>query len=154
MRRTPAHSPLLLEWSFADRLRKVRRDVAKVGQAEFAQALDVKLKAYSAWESGKNTPRELVAIAKRIELVTGVSASWMLGVTDVVQVPLRTGTEGGVSAGVSGRCPRTNPRVVIPFPQASRMRRGYHSRKDIAIKRGVRPPTAENSGHPYAAPVA
>lgn len=70
-------------------------------------------------------------------------------------VPVRmTGTEGGVSAGVSGRCPRTNPRVVIPFPQAGRMRRGYHSRQDIAIKRGVRPPAAENNGHPHAVPVA
>jgi hypothetical protein len=69
-------------------------------------------------------------------------------------VPSRTGTEGSVSAGVSGRCPRTNPRIVIPFPQAGRMRRGYHSRQAIAIKRGVRPPAAENNGHPYAAPVA
>lgn len=73
---------------------------------------------------------------------------------ELVQVPSRTGTEGGVSAGVSGRCPRTNPRVVIPFPQAGKMRRGYHSRQDIAIKRGVRPPAAENNGHPHAVPVA
>lgn len=70
-------------------------------------------------------------------------------------VPSRTGTEGGVSAGVSERCPRTNPRVVIPFPQIRGTRRGYRSRRTLAaIKRGVRPAAAMNTGHPYAAPVA
>jgi DNA-binding XRE family transcriptional regulator len=89
--------------------------------------------------------------------VFGVTAQELIGDTSALvasAAPTRTGTEGGVSAGVSGRCPRTNPRVVIPFPQAGRMRRGYHSRRDIAIKRGVRPPAAENNGHPYATPVA
>lgn len=71
-------------------------------------------------------------------------------------VPVRmTGTETRVSTGVSGRCPRTNPRVVVPFSQVRRRRRGYHSKRIIAaIKRGVRPETAPNTGHPYAAPVA
>jgi DNA-binding XRE family transcriptional regulator len=115
MRHTPAHTPQTLEWSFADRLRKVRRDVAKVGQAEFAQALDVKLKAYSAWESGKNTPRELVAIAKRIELVTGVPASWMLGISEVV-FPAATGTDAPQRKTTVWYSPRKS-RTVVPFPQ-------------------------------------
>lgn len=90
--------------------------------------------------------------------VFGVSPGDMLAdATDLVSisVPARTGTEGVVSRGVSGRCPRTNPRVVVPFSQVRRRRRGYHSKRIIAaIKRGVRPETAPNTGHPYAAPVA
>lgn len=92
MKNTAALNPALLEWSFADRLRKVRREVADATQEEFAAALDVPLKAYGAWEAGRNTPREIVAIAKRIELVTGVPATWMLGISDVV-VPAATGTD-------------------------------------------------------------
>jgi hypothetical protein len=90
--------------------------------------------------------------------VFGVTPADLIGdVTRLVNVarPLMTGTEGGVITGVSGRCPRTNPRVVIPFPQAGKVRRGYHSRRIIAaIKRGVRPETAPNTGHPIAVPVA
>jgi DNA-binding XRE family transcriptional regulator len=92
MKNTGALNPALLDWSFADRLRKVRRDVADATQEEFAAALDVPLKAYGAWEAGRNTPREVVAIAKRIELVTGVPAAWMLGL-DTPFSPARTGTD-------------------------------------------------------------
>lgn len=117
MKNTVALNPALLEWSFADRLRKVRREVADATQEEFAAALDVPLKAYGAWEAGRNTPREVVALAKRIELVTGVPAAWMLGITDVV-VPAATGTDDHRS--------RTTPRyvgreygTVVPFPLVS-----------------------------------
>lgn len=92
MKNTAVLNPALLEWSFADRLRKVRREVAEATQEEFAAALDVPLKAYGAWEAGRNTPREIVAIAKRIELVIGVPATWMLGISDVV-APAATGTD-------------------------------------------------------------
>lgn len=115
MRHTTALNPSALEWSFADRLRKVRRDVAQTGQAEFAQALNVNLKAYSAWESGKNTPRELVAIAKRIELVTGVPATWMLGISEVV-APAATGTDGQAKKTTVWYSPEKS-RTVVPFPQ-------------------------------------
>lgn len=102
--------------------------------------------------------RWAVADLQELADVFGVSPGDMLAdATDLVSisVPARTGTEGVVSRGVSGRCPRTNPRVVVPFSQVRRRRRGYHSKRIIAaIKRGVRPETAPNTGHPYAAPVA
>lgn len=71
---------------------------------------------------------------------------------ELVQVPSRTGTEGGVSAGVSGRCPGTNARMITTFALLKRTRRGYHSRT-AAIKKGVRPADGR-PGHPNAAPVA
>lgn len=67
-------------------------------------------------------------------------------------VPSRTGTEGSVSAGVSGRCPRTNSRMISTFALLKRPGRGYHSRT-AAIKKGVRP-ADRRPGHPSAAPVA
>jgi hypothetical protein len=94
----------------------------------------------------------------KLAAIFGVTAQALIGDTSALVAatsPIRTGTEGGVSAGVSGRCPRTNPRVVVPFPQVQRRRRGYHSKRiAAAIKRGVRPESAPNTGHPYAAPVA
>jgi transcriptional regulator with XRE-family HTH domain len=65
-------------WTFADRLRKVRRE-AGLSQAEFAAQIGVKDKAYGAWEIGANNPSDIVAVAQRIELAFGVPAAWMLG---------------------------------------------------------------------------
>lgn len=41
------------EFSFGDRIRKIRREVAQ---------------AYSAWESGRTKPDDIVAVAKRIAI--------------------------------------------------------------------------------------
>ena len=43
-------------WSFGDKLRKVRRDVARVSQATMAGILNVNPATYSAWEGGRSTP--------------------------------------------------------------------------------------------------
>ena len=71
-------------WSVADRLRKIRREVAHLDQGAFAEAIGVKADRYGAWESGRNgVPSDiLVPLAKRIELVTGVPAEWTVGLMD------------------------------------------------------------------------
>ncbi|URC18077.1 helix-turn-helix DNA binding domain protein [Arthrobacter phage Cole] len=38
--------------------------------------------AYSHWEAGRNTPRNLVTVAQRIEMLTGIPATWTLGLMD------------------------------------------------------------------------
>ncbi len=67
------------EWTLADRLRKARQH-AGMKQKAFADALQVTSSAYAQWEAGNSKPRELVAIARRIELLTSVPAAWILGV--------------------------------------------------------------------------
>ncbi|MCG7610387.1 helix-turn-helix transcriptional regulator [Mycobacterium sp. CnD-18-1] len=71
-------------WDFSDRIRKVRRSVARMTQAEMATELGVKQKAYAAWESGQNKPDDIVAVAKRIAFRWRgqVTASWVLGVEE------------------------------------------------------------------------
>ena len=47
-----------------------------------AELLDWPLAAYSNWEAGKAKPRELVEVAKRIERLTGVPATWVIGLVE------------------------------------------------------------------------
>lgn len=47
------HGLAALDWTFADRIRKVRRDVLAIDQGEFATRLGVTRQAYAAWESGR-----------------------------------------------------------------------------------------------------
>ena len=69
------------EWTLGDRLRKVRR-MGGLSQTEFAVELGTNQKTYASWEADNSAPRhqQLIAIAKRIELISGISASWVLGV--------------------------------------------------------------------------
>lgn len=69
------------EWTLADRLRKARHSTG-MGQREFAVALEVSAPTYSQWEAGNTKPRDVVAIAKRIELITRIPAAWLLGVIE------------------------------------------------------------------------
>jgi len=90
--------------------------------------------------------------------VFGISPPDLIGdVTKLVTAahPRKTGTDGPVSTRVNGCYPGINPRVVIPFPLAGRPRRGYRRelRHTTRGRRGELP-TAQNTGHPYAAPVA
>lgn len=68
------------EWTAGDRLRRIRRDTS-LNQEAFAKQLGLGAQRYSAWESGRNQPplTEFIAVAKRIELLTGVPAEWTLG---------------------------------------------------------------------------
>ena len=69
------------QWTFAERARKVRRDL-RMTQQQRADELHVGLKRYSAWESGKNTPDDLAGIAVSFEKVSGVPRTWFLGWND------------------------------------------------------------------------
>jgi transcriptional regulator with XRE-family HTH domain len=75
---TQADESYIPEWTFGDRLRKVRRGT-HMTQAAFARALDVGEKAYMQWEADNNRPSDIVDIAQRVERITGVPATWMLG---------------------------------------------------------------------------
>lgn len=71
------------EWTLADRLRKIRR-LTGMSQGEFARAINVPEPRYAAWETGRNQPHsgDLLAVAKRIELLTRVPAVWTLGLSE------------------------------------------------------------------------
>ncbi len=71
--------PWVPEWSFGDRLRKVRRETGMT-QRGFAALLGVPEPRYAAWEADRATPSNVVAVAKTAQLATGVPASWLLGV--------------------------------------------------------------------------
>lgn len=67
------------EWTFAERLRKGRRD-ARLSQSEMASLLGVKESTFSAWETGRNTP-DIAELAPRLEEITGVSRMFYIGWT-------------------------------------------------------------------------
>ena len=71
------------QWSFGDKLRKIRREVARVSQADMAKILEVNPATYSAWEGGRSKPPKRLAevVAGRIEgrFPGRVSAAWVLG---------------------------------------------------------------------------
>ncbi len=79
------------EWTLADRLRKVRLTTG-LQQREFAELLQVTAGSYGGWESGNSRPRDVVALARRVELITGVPASWTLGIYN--ENPQPTGPAG------------------------------------------------------------
>jgi transcriptional regulator with XRE-family HTH domain len=65
------------EWTFAERLRKGRRD-AGLSQKDLAARLEVKESTYSAWETGRNTP-DILELAPKLEMLTGVSRLFYIG---------------------------------------------------------------------------
>lgn len=69
-------------WNFGDKLRKIRREVARVSQARMATIINVSASTYSAWEGGRSAPRPAQAreIARLIQLAypEQVSAAWIL----------------------------------------------------------------------------
>ncbi|MCB2413683.1 helix-turn-helix domain-containing protein [Demequina sp. TTPB684] len=66
------------EWSLADKFRKARQSI-DLDQRAFAEKLGVQSGTYQQWEAGRARPRHVVATAKRIEMLTGISATWILG---------------------------------------------------------------------------
>lgn len=105
-------------WTFADRLRKVRM-MTGLDQRTFAGHLEAGASAYAQWEAGNNQPRDVVAIARRIELLTRVPAAWVLGLE--TEDPRPGDPDGGQTGAPSGtRTP--NPLIndrgeaeVLPF---------------------------------------
>jgi transcriptional regulator with XRE-family HTH domain len=68
-------------WTLGDRIRKART-LNHMSQAEFAAAIGVKDGSLAAWETDRAQPRNVVAIARRIEVLTGIPAAWTLGIDD------------------------------------------------------------------------
>jgi transcriptional regulator with XRE-family HTH domain len=67
------------EWTFADRCRRVRIEM-RLSQIQMAQLLGVAAPAYSAYESGRNMPRDPIGFAQTMYQHTGVAVWWMLGI--------------------------------------------------------------------------
>lgn len=94
---TESVSHNLPRWTFADRIRKVRREMAHLSQAAFANRIGVGDKAYAAWETGSNNPGDIVDVAQRIEQEFGVPAAWTLGLIPDTQPGPRP--DGGPAGG-------------------------------------------------------
>ena len=114
--------PWVPEWSFADRLRKVRREV-NLTQREFAQNLSVPEPRYAAWESDRATPSNVVTIAKAIQLATGVPAGWLLGVDAPPTAPVTSAAAESTD----------NSGAVLHLPQRE------HTTDDVEHESGVAP---------------
>lgn len=85
----PVSADLVLQWTWGDRIRKIRR-AARLSQRDFADALGMKSATIAAWEASESLepPRGGVAAAKRIELMfPGVPAAWTLGLDDTPPNP-------------------------------------------------------------------
>ncbi len=83
----------LPRFGFDDRIRRVRRDMG-IDQGKMAELLGIDRQTYSAWESGRNKPRSVVAIAEKLEEISGVPRQWFLGWMDD-QPPSGGGPESG-----------------------------------------------------------
>ncbi|AZV00765.1 immunity repressor [Gordonia phage Kiko] len=68
-------------WSFGDKVRKARA-MAGMDQREFASAINTTAGSVAQWETDRSKPRDVVAVAKRIEVLTRVPATWLLGLDD------------------------------------------------------------------------
>ncbi len=100
-------SDIQLTWTFGDRLRKVRR-ILGMSQEAFAKLLGATPQALGAWELDVNAPRNVVAIAKRLEVAAGVPATWMLGlVAEGTMKPPAGETDEGLVVRRQGLEPRT-----------------------------------------------
>ncbi len=101
----PTNNIVLPVWTFGDRVRKAR-SIAGMDQREFASAIGVTHPALGAWESGRGKPRDIVSVAKRVELLTRVPAVWTLG----LNADSPSGEPGGESADAC------TPRDLNPEP--------------------------------------
>lgn len=86
MPNTSSVSGITPAWTFGDRLRKARRSV-NMTSVRFAHALGITPAALSQYETDRSTPRDIIAMARKVEAVTGVSALWLLDLTDQLPDP-------------------------------------------------------------------
>lgn len=77
--------PRDLEWSFGDRVRKVRRE-AGLTQRQFAAELGVTAASVDAWESDRNKPRDLIGMASLIEDAFSLPHGWVLGYAEPARI--------------------------------------------------------------------
>lgn len=115
--RTPLSQDPPPQWTFADRMRKIRRDVLGIEQADFAQKLGVTRQAYAAWEAARNEPRSILAVARQVEAISGVSAAWILG----VDAPFLAPQNQAGQTGPNGAYVDPEVALVTRFPQLTLM---------------------------------
>ncbi len=82
-------------WTLGDRIRKART-ITGMKQAEFATRIGTKEGSLAAWETDRSQPRNIVAVAKRIEALTRIPATWILGLTETPP-PNPEGPDGGAT---------------------------------------------------------
>lgn len=61
-----------------------------MNQRSFAAAIEVAEGSLAAWETDRAQPRDIVAVARRVEMLTNIPATWLLGIN-----PPRTGQPVG-----------------------------------------------------------
>ena len=106
-------------WTFADRIRKARA-VTGLGQKEFAEQIGAKASAYAQWEADNNRPRDIVTIAKSIEMLTRIPAAWILGIDQAS--PNNVPPTGVEPATYGTNVRRLTPRVPAAYaPERTRL---------------------------------
>lgn len=95
--------PVFPEWTFGDKVRKARA-IAGMDQRAFAAAINVKPGSLAQWETDRAKPRDIVAVARRIEMLTRIPAGWVLGIQET---PRPDDPDGGPSVRHQGLEPRT-----------------------------------------------
>lgn len=115
MSATATHTAWVPEWSFGDRIRKVRVELG-MDQREFAAKLGIKAPTLSSYEAGRANPRarDLPKLASRLELLTGVPRSWFMGWNDSNPRTLVPKVAGSTPVGGT----------LIPFP-THKIKGGY-----------------------------
>lgn len=88
-------------------------------QRQFADALGVSIGSLPGWETDRQKPRDIVAVARKVEEVTGISAAWMLGL-------------GKVTAGYAGRIRRDSQRLGSSSADKSRSSAAISQRHRVA----------------------
>jgi transcriptional regulator with XRE-family HTH domain len=78
--------PFCPPWRFADRLRRAR-DLHGLTQRQMAAAIGESEAAYQNWESRGTLPRNVLSVARRMALATGVSLNWLLAQKEGGDVP-------------------------------------------------------------------
>lgn len=70
-------------WGFSDKIRKAR-DLTGLGQKDFAAQVNLTASTLAAYETGRSAPRfnDAPALAKRLQLLTGIPADWFLVIDD------------------------------------------------------------------------
>lgn len=79
------------DWDWGDRMRKIRRTIANLSQAEMAELVGVKPPTYSAWEGGRSEPGYKLALQVAYRIAAAypeqVSVAWVLGTDDSDPLP-------------------------------------------------------------------
>ena len=101
--------PAFPDFGPGDRIRLIRRKVLHIRQGELAAKIDVDPGVLSAWESGRNEGGITPAVAKRLEISTGIRglAAYVLLGQPLPTRPFGPGGGDGGSSGVTRRSQRT-----------------------------------------------